>query len=1101
MSSEYPSLFESCQPRDDVLDGSLQEEQFAAKLSTVVHNPENAAPVYREATSFFDMTYPTEGLRTLLSNLAGRFLATTEYGSERYTSSILCLDTRFGGGKTHDLIAAYHLAQSPGSVDNLDDYLLESDDDLATQYTEAASDGLDVATGVFIGTKADSKDARHADDDPNAPNTTTMWGELAYQLYGLEGYEVLKDYDQDKTAPGEGKLSELFAQFDQPALILIDEIADYMNKAAGEPVGDQTLADQTLSFVMGLLEAAAETDNVTVVYSIADTAFGDQADAVRDGVRDHIEEVNEIGRRQHKTVTPTDESEIGQVLQHRLFREVPEVAAEEAGEAYFQFYDREDRQYPQEATDASYVDVLAREYPFHPSLIDALTDKIDTIPRFQRTRDALRLLARAVYYLWNNRPSSYDRHWIRIYDLTVADDDPGGGVQTILRERLFDFVDLGPAVTADIYDDDGTSHAQLEDRKWTENGLPPLGTHLTTTVLWHSLAYGEQAAGLTHADLNLAIGHPHLDFDNYDAALAALRGDDMDVACYFLYEEERIRFKQEPNLIRIIDQRIDSTPEAKAHARFETRLRSKEIGDGGFQPVEFPESPADLPDTPDAPKLAVMHPDTAAVEDGGDTPPGKITQLYEQKAAKHDGETETRVYKNYALFLGPDADRMKSAIKEARRLEAVEALLDSPEQKADLSTEQIEELRERSDEAQLMLGELVRNVYRHLYYPDRDGLTHITIGAAESNGGTTLVDAVQTTLEDKVVKRDAGARGSAHVKQKLWQQTQDAMTTESLVNQYAKKPGLDYLFSTKPIRETVDTLVSDHGYAYWDGGSGGGVAYWTGSDNPDNWPYPEPFEDSPDVETSISDGDVTIGTGSVLYRDIDALVDEHGDEIARPEQRIVTCAECDNQVENPEGTPPHYCEEHQSETTCSSCGKEVDNEALLDQQGRCTDCQPEESWDASTKMMSASRAFSEVRRDAESKAGTDRTPLLDILTIQVGGEDPFQAAKFISQRSGFEDRESAVTVRMEYETRTDNDAYTAEFTGSPARFRDVIDQPGSFGDVRETIQFRFQFVEPEPITDGRNDILADLDRDLDAGNIDVRVEGSGPIVPDSEVEF
>ena len=61
MSNQCPSLFESCQPRDDVLDGSLQEEQFAAKLSTVVHNPDKAAPVYRDPDSFYDMTYPTEG--------------------------------------------------------------------------------------------------------------------------------------------------------------------------------------------------------------------------------------------------------------------------------------------------------------------------------------------------------------------------------------------------------------------------------------------------------------------------------------------------------------------------------------------------------------------------------------------------------------------------------------------------------------------------------------------------------------------------------------------------------------------------------------------------------------------------------------------------------------------------------------------------------------------------------------------------------------------------------------------------------------------------------------------------------------------------------
>jgi DNA-directed RNA polymerase subunit RPC12/RpoP len=563
-----------------------------------------------------------------------------------------------------------------------------------------------------------------------------------------------------------------------------------------------------------------------------------------------------------------------------------------------------------------------------------------------------------------------------------------------------------------------------------------------------------------------------------------------------LYEEERVRFKQEPNLIQILNQRIDSTPEGAAFSRFKNRL-TKEIGSGGLQPVEFPEAPADLPDTPDTPKLAVMHPETAAVEDGGSTPPSRVAQLYEQQAAKHDGETETRIYKNYALFLAPDADRMDAAVDESRRLEAIEALLDDPEQKADLSSEQIEELRERSDEAQLMLGELVRNVYRHLYYPDRDGLTHITIGATESNGGTTLVDAVQTTLEDKIVKRDAGARGSAHVQQKLWQQTQDAMSTEALANQYAKKPGLDYLFSTKPIRETVSSLVSDHGYAYWDGESG--TAYSAGTTEPSTWPHPEPFAESPDVETSIRDSDVQIGSAFVVYRDIDALVDDHLDEIDRPEQTVATCAECRAEVENPEGSEPFYCEEHQSDTTCSSCGKEVASEQLLDEHGRCQECQPEESWEASKKMMSASRAFSEVRRDAESKAGTERTPLIEEVTIQVGGDDPFQAAKFVSQRPGFKAREDAVTVRMEYETRTDDGTYSAEFTGSPSRFRDVIDQPGSFGDDRETIQFRFQFDEPEPIIDEDDDLLAALDNDLDAGNIDVRIEGRGPIRASSEV--
>jgi len=93
-------------------------------------------------------------------------------------------------------------------------------------------------------------------------------------------------------------------------------------------------------------------------------------------------------------------------------------------------------------------------------------------------------------------------------------------------------------------------------------GHPALGSHLSTTVLWHSLAYGEQATGLTRAEMNAALGHPDVSFDNYDSALEALAGGDMHVACYYLYDEERVRFKSDPNLIRIIDQRVDNTPDA-----------------------------------------------------------------------------------------------------------------------------------------------------------------------------------------------------------------------------------------------------------------------------------------------------------------------------------------------------------------------------------------------------------------------------------------------------------------------------------------------------------------------------------------------------------
>lgn len=1093
-SEEYQSVFDACTPRGDVLDGTLQEDQFAASLATVAHSPADAPPVYRDATQFFDMTYPTEGLQTLLSNLTGRFLTADGLGSGGYSSSILCLDTRFGGGKTHDLIASYHLATNPSAVGNLDRHLLDGDADLAESYRDAADSGLSVDTAVFVGGNIDGRNARSDRSDPDAPNTRTMWGEIAYQLFGLDGYERIKEYDRDRNAPGENTLKDLFDLGDGPILVLLDEIAAYLETASGVPVADSTLADQTLSFLLSLLEAASEVDELTVVYSIADTAFEEQADEVRE----RIDEFNQISGRQHRTITPTDETEVGKVLQHRLFETIDEDASEAAAQSYFQFYANSKRQFPQEATDASYVGRLEREYPFHPTVIRGLTQKIDSIPRFQRTRGALRLLARAVYYLWNNRPEDYERHWIRLYDLTPADDAPDGSIDSTLRESLFEFVDLSSAVSADIYNEDGTAHAQLEDDKWTDKGIPRLGTHLTTSVLWHSLVYGEQATGLTRAELNETVGHPGISFDHYDSALDALAGDDMSVACYYLYDEERVRFKSESNLIRIIDQRVDNTPDAQAESRFDSRLED-EVGSGGFETVTFPERPADLPDDGSRPQLAVLHRDSAPVSDGGDDIPDKIQTLYEKSASKHGGQVQSRVSKNYVLFLAPDAERVESGIEEARTLEAIEELRDSSRQTADLSRDQLEELSERCDTKYGLLGELVRGVYRHLYYVDRDGLTHITINATEANGGTTLVNAVEETLEDRLIRADAGAKGSAFFQQKLWQQTQDSMTTEQLVAQFAKKPGLPYLLSAKPLRKTVVKMVSDAGYAYWDAETG--TAYWNGDeDDPDNWAKAGPFVDSPDVVTSVSDTDVKIGDDYVVYADVEALLGVHADDIQPPKR--AECEVCATPVES-SGEPPHYCGEHGRERpTCDDCGREFDKSAL-DSDGLCDDCAgpTPTTWDHSTSLMAASRAFNEVRTKALAETASAGNPGLGRVTIEVGGEDQLSKGSFISQRQALDGLAEHVSVRMTYTTRSSSDAsYTADFEGGIEEFSRVTNQPEPFGDeVRVDLRFRIDLPDPEPITDDEDDLLAALGEELGQTSIDVKVEGRGPVEAPTEV--
>jgi hypothetical protein len=572
----------------------LEEEQFAADLATVAHEPDEAASVYRNTGEFFETTYPTEGLTTLLSNLVGRFLTADSRESHGYKSSILCLDTTFGGGKTHQLIASYHLATNPSAIDNL--FKFVDKDGLAVDYRDAVENGLEANTAVFVGGHVDAQSARSSRSDPNAPDTNTMWGEIAYQLFGLEGYREIESYDRQQDVPGTNTLKDLLDLGNQPSVVLIDEIAEYLEDASSKTLEDATLASHTVSFMKKLLTTAAQDDSLTVIYSVADSAFTDEAEEVRA----LVDELDQVVKRQRKVITPTGETEVGAVLQHRLFDDIDFDTGGEVAERYFHFYDQAPRQFPQEVGEDSYRTKLEREYPFHPTVIETLTEKIDTIPDFQRTRGALKLLGRAIHYLWNHKPMEYDRHLVRLHDLTAADDAPDGIIRATLKESLFEFVDLSAAVKADIYNRDGTAHAQLEDEKWTDKGIPPLGTHITTTVLWNSLAYGEQASGVARSELNEAIGHPDISFDHYDNALKNLAGDDMTVACYYLYDEDQIRFKAEPNLIRIIDQRIQNTPEPEARSRFEARLE-REVGSGGFDIEMFPEEPADVPDNSSRP--------------------------------------------------------------------------------------------------------------------------------------------------------------------------------------------------------------------------------------------------------------------------------------------------------------------------------------------------------------------------------------------------------------------------------------------------------------------------------------------------------------------
>ena len=234
------TVLHTCSPRREVLEGELRDQQFAAKLKAVLEG--TADPIYGNGQQFFENTFVTDGLRALTKEVVGRLS-----GEQPGNSPFIRLETAFGGGKTHNLIALYHLSQ--GQRKGVPDDLVDS---------SWIPENPWLAAGV-VGTDMESADGIHHED---GITTRTVWGELAWQVGRARGdtqaaYETVRKSDELGVAPGTGALERLVG--DQPALLMLDEIARYLTVAKAIPTanGESDLAEQTVAFLMSLIEFAA----------------------------------------------------------------------------------------------------------------------------------------------------------------------------------------------------------------------------------------------------------------------------------------------------------------------------------------------------------------------------------------------------------------------------------------------------------------------------------------------------------------------------------------------------------------------------------------------------------------------------------------------------------------------------------------------------------------------------------------------------------------------------------------------------------------------------------------------------------------------------
>lgn len=784
-------VYDTCAPRPEVLEGALVEDIFAAEITPVV--AEQGPKIYWDAERFFANTFPTQGLQDLIREVFTRL-------SGRGGNPLVRLETSFGGGKTHSLITLYHAAKH-GELAPLD--LLDPDLRPTATVNVAAVSGRDFGL-----------EGREHD----GVQVQTLWGEVAWQLGGRDAYAFVAESDRQGLAPSSDALAKVLG--DAPALIMLDELGRYLRVAQGRKLsGVGTVADQVPAFLHSLAAAASMNSQAIVVITLA----GDQ-DAYSDENKDlHrvLDETQKVAARQELVIRPTQDNEVAHVVVRRLFESVNPAAAAETAEEFHKAYqtavDKQGADLPQRATRAEYRKELESTYPFHPELLHVLMTKTATIPEFQRTRGALRLLARVVRSVWEKREA--DAWLIRPADVDFANEQ----TRNDLTSRLGpDRAELAPVVQADIYSDNHDAHAQELDRVWLSRDKAPLASRLVRVVFLHSLTYG-RATRAEWSEVLLASAQPDLDTELLREAMGELQK-----RCWYLHSDESAYwFNKEASPNKVIDEQLEQVTAAQGKEECRKRLRS--IYEGGqLLSVYFPEQPSSIDDKDDRIRLAVIDFDFETLRTG-DAVPQSIRRMFE-KTGTMEG---FRNHRNALLFLVADTQQVDRMVDAAREYKALQHINGTPDILNQLTESNRKVIYERMQKAEVGLRVAITRAYRHLLIPnpdaasDQSGLQMVTLDMEKAakveedrkpgKPGQESVITEALVEHGKLMKADGPSPAPQLVLELAWPKGQQTMTTEELSKSFRRNPRLPMLLDNHRLRATVKAGIEKEAWVYFDG--------------------------------------------------------------------------------------------------------------------------------------------------------------------------------------------------------------------------------------------------------------------------------------------
>ena len=661
-------------PHEDVLMGTFQQAEFAADLSRV--HDGTASPEYQDAALFFQRTFITEGMRLLLDSVVKRL-------SGNGGDPVIQLQTAFGGGKTHTMLAVYHLASGKTQASELPGVPAILD-------AAGVADLPQARIAVLDGIKS----------SPNQPvvrdgqSIRTLWGDLAWQLGKADGYAMVAEADASGTSPGKAVLESLLSRY-APCVILIDELVAYVRQFEEGKTLTGGSFDSNLSFVQALTEALKAVPTAVLLASLPES---DKEAGSQRGVKALASLSHYFGRIQ-ALWKPVGTEEAFEIVRRRLFTSINDkLAAEAVCREFADYYIANGDDFPRETQESRYFERLMHAYPIHPEVFDRLYEDWSSLDNFQRTRGVLKLMAKVIHRLWKDNDKD---------PLIMPGSFPLQDADT--RNEVIYYLPQGwdPVVERDV-DGERAETTEIESRDTRLGSVQACRRSARAIFLGSAPTTSSQLVrGLELERIVLGVAQPGQQVGIYKDALRRL-GDRLH---YLNSANNRFWFDTRPNLRREMEERKRRFQDNEdVFPAIRDRLQ-RVFASGIFGGTHVFTTSSDIPDDWQL-RLVVLPPDAAFSRSGQSLAIDRAANIL-----KNRGE-QPRFKQNRLIYLAADYDsvsRLKDQVRSNLAWQSIVA--DIKEMKLNLDQFQSRQATKNLEDANEALRRMIRETYKWLLAP------------------------------------------------------------------------------------------------------------------------------------------------------------------------------------------------------------------------------------------------------------------------------------------------------------------------------------------------------------------------------------------------